>query len=229
VSGVLGLAVGIGGTVLAVQSRPTSTNPPPVSNVSQQLEAITLAAAAPGRGGPPAMGGGAPPMGMGMGMGMGMMGMGGGGGGKRNLTSLVGKLELLSRPALNLRVELDPEQVKSIAEKLAAFDAAETMTADEAQTNLEALEALLTPEQKETLAAIGMPPGGQGGGQRGGGGPPGGGPGGPPGGPPMGMMMGMGGGSPDANPFAQETNQKRLRDLLARLQPADAAAPAESQ
>jgi hypothetical protein len=161
---------------------------------------------------------------------MGMGGMGGGGGGaaaagKRNLTSLVGKLELLSRANLKLHVELDPDQVKNIAEQLAALDAAETMTAEEAQSHLESLEALLTPEQKETISLIGLPGGGPGG-QRGGGGPPGpggagpGGPGGPPGGPPMmGMMMGMGGGPPDANPFAQETNQKRLRDLLTRLQP----------
>jgi hypothetical protein len=30
---------------------------------------------------------------------------------------------------------------------------------------------------------------------------------------------GPGGGSPDDNPFAQEANQKRLRDLLGRLSP----------
>ena len=35
------------------------------------------------------------------------------------------------------------------------------------------------------------------------------------------MMGGMGGGSPDENPFTQETNQKRLRDLLSRIKPAN--------
>jgi hypothetical protein len=160
---------------------------------------------------------------------MGMGGMGGGGpgaAGKRNLTSLVGKLELLSRANLNLHVQLDADQVKSIAEKLAALDAAETMTAEEAQSQVDALEALLTAQQKEALSLIGLPGGGQrgGGGPQGAGGPPGaGGPGGPPGGgPPMGMTPPP---DPNANPFAQETNQKRLRDLLARLQPGSVGEP----
>ncbi len=40
----------------------------------------------------------------------------------------------------------------------------------------------------------------------------------------MGMGMGMGGGPPpDENPFTQEANQKRLRDLLARIAPDSAA------
>ena len=95
--------------------------------------------------------------------------------------------------------------------------------------------ALLTPEQKDAVAAIGLPfgrggggggPGGPRGasGRPGAGGPPGAG-GGPPGAggpPPAGMMMGMGGGNPDENPFSQEANQKRLRDLLARISPASA-------
>ena len=154
---------------------------------------------------------------------------GGGGGGKRNLTSLVGKLELLSRAELKLRVELDADQTAKIAAKLAELDKAETMTADEAQNHLDDLEALLTPEQKESLSLIGLPfgrPGGGGmGGARGAAGRPGaGGPvaagsavaaGGPPGG--GAPMLGTGGGSPDENPFTQETNQKRLRDLLDRL------------
>lgn len=178
-------------------------------------------------------------------MGMGGMGMGGGGfgggGGKRALTSLVGKLELLSRANLKLHVELDAEQAKKIAMLLAEFEQAEKMTADEAQGHVEALEGLLTPEQKETLNLIGLPFGGGGrggpGGGRGGGaaGRPGGGgaPGGgaPPGGggaPPMMGMMGMGGGNPDENPFTQEANQKRLRDLLGRLAPASTEAESAS-
>jgi hypothetical protein len=135
-------------------------------------------------------------------------------------------------------VELNEEQAKSIAVKLAELDKAEKMSGDEAQEALDALEAVLTPEQKDIVNTIGLPRGGRGGGggrgaggrpggggPPGAGGPPGGGRGGPPGGGPpggggmMGMGMGMGGGNPDENPFTQEANQKRLRDLLARLAP----------
>jgi hypothetical protein len=176
---------------------------------------------------------------------MGGGGFGGGGGGKRALTSLVGKLELLSRPGLNLHVELSPEQSQAIATKLAEFDSAEKMSGDEAQEAADALEGLLTSEQKAVVDAIGLPFGGGGGrgggGSRGAAGRPGGGPpggagtpagghagGGPPGGGPPGMMGGGGGGNPDENPFTQEANQKRLRDLLARLNPASVEEKKES-
>ena len=157
---------------------------------------------------------------MGM-MGGGMMGMMGGGGfgggpnGKRSLTTLVGKLELLTRG--NVRIELDADQAAKISAKLAELDATEKMTADEAQKQFEELEAMLTPEQKETIEAVGLPGGGRGG--RGGRGGPGGGPGAPGGG--MGMMMGRGGppADNDENPFRQEANDKRLQDLLARVKP----------
>jgi hypothetical protein len=219
-SGVLGLAFGIGGTVVTMQSLATPPAKPPVSSAAPQAEAAPVAAVAPGPGGMPGMGGGGPAMGMG--------GGGPGAAGKRNLTSLVGKLELLSRANLKLHVELDADQVKSIAEKLAALDAAETMTFEEAQSQVDELEALLTAQQKEALSLIGLP-GGQrgGGGAPGAGGPPGaGGRGGPPGGaPPMGMMGMAPPPDPNANPFAQEANQKRLRDLLARLQPGSAGEP----
>ena len=47
------------------------------------------------------------------------------------------------------------------------------------------------------------------------------------------MGMGMGGGNPDENPFSQEVNQKRLRDLLTRLAPSAArvgdSSPTEEQ
>jgi len=191
------------------------------------------------------MGGGM--MGGGGGMMGGMMGGGGGGGGggKRALTAWVGKLELLSRPQLNLRVELTPEQVAKLSPLLAEAATAEKMTADDATELQTALEAVLTAEQNEALAAISLPfargggggfggfgggggggggrgpggPGGPGGGPGGpGGGPggPGGGPGGPGGGMMGGMMGGMGGGNPDENPFTQEVNKQRLEDLLAR-------------
>jgi hypothetical protein len=237
-SGILGLAVGAGGMYLGMNFIGPET---PKSAVATKSTGGRPGPGEPG-GGPavPAMGGGGMGGG-GMGMGGGGMGgggMGGGGGGKRNLTSLVGKLELLSRADVKLHVELDAEQAKKVAAKLEELDKAEKMTAEEAQAHLDSLEALLKPEQKSTLDLIGLPfgRGGAGGGRGGLGaaGRPGAGTqpppvaGAPPGGtvPPMAAMGaggGPGGGSPDDNPFAQEANQKRLRDLLGRLSPESAA------
>ena len=118
------------------------------------------------------------------------------GAGKRNLTALVGKLELLSRNDLRLHVDFEPEQAAKVAAELAELEAAKSLTADEAQSRLEALENSLTPEQKQIVDSIGMPS------NR----PAGGGPGG-----------GMQGPAPDENPFTRETNEKRLKELLERL------------
>ena len=113
--------------------------------------------------------GGMPPgsgMGTGMpggGMGGGMPGGGMGGGtqgapsGELGLAALIGKLELLSRKDLHLHVEMEPDQAAKVAAELEKLDAAKRMTAAEAQTRLEAIEAQLTPEQKKTLDAIGKP------------------------------------------------------------------------
>ena len=163
----------------------------------------------PGAGGPGMGGMMGPPGGMGGGMGGPGGGMGGPGGGgpsgKRNLTALVGKVELLSRP--NIQITLDAQQQAKFAAELAELRSAEKLSDDDAQKRLEALEALLTPEQKETLDAVALP-------RRGGGGGPGGGMMGP-------APGGAGpGAEPDANPFAQEANEQRLNDLLSRLQPA---------
>lgn len=137
-----------------------------------------------------------------------MMGGGGGaGGGKRALTSLIGKLELLSRKDLTLKVELTPEQNAKLAEMLATLQSAEKMTGEEATAFQKSLEELLSKEQNDLLSLIGLPFGGGGGGGGRGGGMGGG-------------MMGGAAPSPDENPFTQETNQKRLRDLLERVKPA---------
>ena len=203
-SGIIGMALGAGATFLGMQDavpkqRPSASAP----SAPSAVPALT-----------PVMGGSAPPMGMGG------MGGGGGGGGKRALTSFVGKLELLSRPDFKLHVELDADQANSIAAKLQELDKNEAMTAEQAQEQLEALESLLTSEQKEVLAAIGLPFG-RGGGRPGAGGPMAGGAGPAAGAPPAGGMMGMGAASnPNENPFTQEVNQKRLKDLLGRLAPA---------
>lgn len=243
VTGVLGLALGAGGAILAMRGmgyeKPTPPAPPALTDA-----ASGMAPADPnpmGRGGAGG-GGGAPGGGMmgGMGAMMGMMGggMGGGGGAqKRDLTSLVGKLELLTRGPL--QVELDTDQQAKIAAVLAKFESAEKMTNDEAEVHLKALQASLTDAQKSVLESFSLPfGGGRGGGGRGGRGGAGGPPGGPPGagqeGPPpggraaammagMGGMGGRGGADPDENPFSQEANKKRLQDLLLRLkgQPAE--------
>jgi hypothetical protein len=117
---------------------------------------------------------------------------------KSNLTSLVGKLEMLSRPDLELRVELAPEQVPVVVALLNRLDEAQTMTAEEAQSYLVDLDSLLTEEQKRTLEFVVLPM------ARGKGPSP---------------VMGDAGSAPNENPFSQETNRNRLRALLKRLDP----------
>jgi hypothetical protein len=221
-SAFLGILIGGAGTFAAVYGIGYRLPEPVV-----QPEAGAVGAN-PG-GGPPmgSRGGMGGPPGGGMGMGgmggggMGMGGMGGGPRGKRNLTQLVGKLELLTRGKLD--VALTPEQTVKMSAILAEMNQAEKMTADEAQTHLDTLEGLLTAEQKEIVESIGLPFGGRGGGP--GGGRPGGGGMGPPGGGMGGPGGMMGGGGPDdENPFKQEANQKRLQDFLSRIKPAAAEA-----
>jgi hypothetical protein len=235
-AGIVGLALGGGGTYLVMQ------------NYVVGNKATAAAPTMPMAGGSSMMGMGGMGGGM-MGGGGGMMGGGGGGGVKRGLTSLVGKLELLSRPDLKLNVELADDQKEKIAAKLDQLAKAEKMTAEDAEAHVADLESLLTDEQKATLGLVGLPPPARGG--AGGGGPPGAGgaprAGGPPGaaappggagpsgitGPPgMGGMMGGGGPPPDENPFTQEVNEKRIKDLLGRLSGAPAekeAAPEEKE
>ncbi len=98
------------------------------------------------------------------------------------------------------------------------LDKPESMTQEEAQERCDALEELLSDEQKDTLALFELP--------RGRGGPPGGGPGGGApgmGGAPGGMGAGGGGAADESNPFQEEANQSRLRSLLGRLQSSPAA------
>lgn len=131
-------------------------------------------------------------------------------------------------------MELTGEQAAALRDKLTALNEAETLTGDDAKEQLEAIEGILTDEQKATLASIDLPRGGRGGGGGGGGGgagagrggaggsggptPPGGGGGG--GGPRAAGsgMGGSGGGANDDNPFKSEANSQHLKDLLGRLQ-----------
>ena len=127
-------------------------------------------------------------------MGGGMMGGGmGGPNPKRDLTTLVRKLSLLTG---KIQITLTAEQAASVTTALADIETSEKMSDDDAKAKYDALMALLDDDQKSTLDAIGLPrprgPGGFGGGMGG----PGagmGGPGGGMGGPGAGMS-GPGGG-----------------------------------
>ena len=203
-SGLVGLVLGAGAMVVAMHQ--LGYRPESASTRALAKEAVPAAEAAPGsRAGGPMMG----MMGA-IGDGGPMMGGAGGGGGreKRSLAALVGKMELLSK---GLHFELDADQAAKIAAKLAELEDTERMSSDEANTHLEALEAILTNEQKATLEAIDLPRAGRaGGGPAGGGGGTGSGTG-------MGGGRGGGGGSDDENPFQQDPNQQRLRSLKERL------------
>ena len=129
-------------------------------------------------------------------------GMGGGMGGrgpspKRQLTSLVRKLELLTG---DVGIVLTDEQRQEFAQRLSGLATLTALTDEEAEKLQGELLGLLDDSQKAKQEAIGLPF------RRGGGGPGGGGPGG--GGPPA---------APDANPFADEENAKPLSSLLDRL------------
>ncbi len=127
----------------------------------------------------------------------------------RNLTALVAKLDLLGR---GVRIELSADQANQLAPILEQLSESEEMTDEQAKEQLESIEAVLTEEQKASLASVELPRGRL----------PGGGPG-TGGGRGTGMGMAGGGmaagsGAPNnQNPFRQELNQKRLADLLRQL------------
>lgn len=194
-SGVVGILLGAAASAAIVRGMgyQVTLKPAPV-----QLEVAS---------GPAAGGGGAPAMGMGMGMpggggmsggmGGGMMGMMGGGGGgqpqpKRQLTTLVRKLELLTG---DVAITLSSEQTAAIQTALSELSAIEKLTDDEAKDKHEKLLALLDEQQQAKQEAIGLPFRRGGGGGMGGGAPP----------------------DPDANPFADEANAKALKSLRERL------------
>lgn len=185
-SGVVGILLGAAASAAIVRGMGYQvTLKPPAAPVE------TASGPAAGAGAAPAMG-----MPSGGGMGGGMMGMMGGGGGqpqsKRQLTTLVRKLELLTG---DVAITLSPEQTTAIQTALSELSAIEKLTDDEAKDKHEKLLALLDEQQQAKQEAIGLPF------RRGGG--------------------GMGGGAPpdpDANPFADEANAKALKSLRERLE-----------
>lgn len=189
---------------------------PPTTNVSTD---------GPPAGAPPMVGGGGMGMGGGMpggGMGGMMGGMGGGPNPKRDLTTLVRKLDLLTG---DIGIKLTPEQTTSLMKGLAGVDEADLMSDDDAKAKHDELFAILDDDQKSQLAAVGLPFGGRGGG-------PGGGGGGAPGGvrgAPAGMDPRAGGPpNPDTNPFKQDVALKSLASFRSRFGSQPAAESADS-
>ncbi len=123
---------------------------------------------------------------------------------------------------------LKPDQAKTLLPLLNGIKSAATLSPDEADKQVAAIQNVLTPDQKTALDSLQPQGGGRGGGGYGGGmgGPPGGAPGGgrrggpmSMGGPPGGGGGGYGGGNrPDPNkPFANERNEKALENLIASI------------
>jgi hypothetical protein len=181
----------------------------------------------------PGMGGGMKGMGGGMsgmsGMGgmKGMPGMGGGGPRpKRDLTTLVQKLDLLTG---DIGITLTAEQATVVNDCLRDVEKPAKMSDDQAKAKHDQLMAMLNETQKARLDAIGLPRPARGGMPGMGGGMPGMG-GGMSGGPPMGMMGG--GAAPkqdeDQNPFQQDAEGKAVKALRDRLASKGAAPKVET-
>jgi hypothetical protein len=131
----------------------------------------------PGSGGPSGPGGGFGPT------------------GKRQLTTLVRKIDLLTG---DTGLNLSAEQAQAILAQLADLQSPPTMTDDEATAKHDALMAVLNADQQAKLEAVALPR------------PRGVGPGGP-GGPPGPGAQG------DANPFTEKENADALANLQKRL------------
>jgi hypothetical protein len=205
VSGLIGVLLGAAGAGAAVQLLDYD-----VVKVRPNMGASPAAGGASDAGSQPA---GSGAMGMGMGGMMGSGGMGGMGGGgmggpnpKRDLTTLVRKVNLLTS---DIALTLTPEQSAGLVKILDPLASKASLTDDEATALHDELLALFDEGQKAKQDAIGLPF------RRGGGsGGPGGGMGGP---------GGAAKPEPDANPFEQEQNAEALQSLLARFGGAPAA------
>lgn len=216
---LIGVLIGLGGAAAAVQLSGfelVAASPEGYITRDGSQPDPTLGATSPPGGGSsaPAAGGSGPggPGGMGGGPGgMGGGGMGGGGPGggrgpspKRQLTTLVRKIDLLTG---DIALHLTPEQSRSLAELLRRVAAQEEMSDEQAAAAEAEFMAILTDEQKAKQESIALPFRRGGGGGFGGGGP-GGGPGG-------------GNEDPSANPLQSEENAAALKSLLSRLGSSD--------
>lgn len=193
-AGVIGILLGSAGTLGALRLIGY-----------RQAKLNEGAASATGDAGAPAPGGSMGGMGAGMGgMGGGMGGMGGGMGGmgggpnpKRELTTLVRKIDLLTG---DIGIKLNLEKGASLAAALAGVEKAEDLSDDDAKAKHEAILALLDDAQKSQLDAIGLPR------------------------PARGAGGGMGGPPKQApaNPFQDEAAAKSLQNLRDRFAAKDA-------
>ena len=208
-SAVVGVLLGSTGSyaVMRLKGYELAKSPPPVKGGS----AATLSA-----------GGGMPGMSGGMGGMKGMPGMGGGGPRpKRDLTTLVQKLDLLTG---DIGITLTAEQAARVNGCLKDVEKPAKMSDDQAKAKHDQLMAMLNETQKARLDAIGLPRPARGGGPGMGGGMPGMG-GGMPG------MMGAGAApkqDEDQNPFQQDAEGKAVKSLRDRLAPKGAAPKAEA-
>lgn len=130
--GIIGFALGAGITFLAMHFFG------PRQVVSEYIDAPINMAPPTVPSGPDGEGGGPP----------------GGDLNKRKLAAIVGGLELLSRQNLDLHLQIEKEQAAQIAAELGELREAKWLTANEAQSRLEKLDSLLTPQQKEKLASV---------------------------------------------------------------------------
>ncbi len=187
-SAFFGILLGCAGTYALVRITKGNLLRPPMDAIPSADEEHGSTDEPEGMGGPEG--------GMGMEMGGSSGGMGGGRGmfggprPKRDLTSLVRKVALLSG---EIGIDLPDDQGAAFMAALKDIEKAETMSDDEAQLRHDELLALLDDEQKAQLDAVGLPRG-----QR-------------PSGPER--------PAEDANPFLQEVNSTALEVLNKRFSP----------
>ncbi len=211
---ILGVLLGAAGSFAAARLAGYETIKPPPAMPAPDAEAAARTTGPDvDEGGPPggmpgSKGGKKGGKGGAPGKGGGMPGMGGGAFAptpKRELTTLVRKLELLTG---DIKISFSPSQAAAIADCLKDVEKADSMSDDEAKAKHEKLLGLLDDGQKSRVAAIELPRPPRGGGP-GGKGPGGKGPGAKgPGGP---------GQDPSANPFKQEADAKALGGLRERV------------
>lgn len=185
-SAFFGILLGCAGTYALVRITKGNLLMPPIDTMASADEEGGSTDAPEGMGSPEG------------GSGMGMGGSGGGRGGgmfggprpKRDLTSLVRKVALLSG---EIGIDLPDDQGVAFMAVLKDIEKPETMTDDEAQAKYDELLALLNEDQKAQLDAVGLPRGPR----------------------PSGSERP----AEDANPFLQETNSAALQVLHGRFDP----------
>jgi hypothetical protein len=148
VTGIICLGLGIAGGIVAANFIDKETK---FDNAGNEDGGGDLKGGKGGAGGKGGFGGGKGGGGKGGG------GKGGGGGGffgpKLQLTTLVTKLDILTKKPLS--VELTADQKKQLQEQLAGLDTNDTMSNEEAQAKLDAI-AKIVESHRATLEAAGV-------------------------------------------------------------------------